>query len=282
MSPLSCSAIVVLALISGATDPNNAEVAAAIGKPTEGATSPTTESIGEAPTQYCGLHCIYAAAQVLGVEFDFDCIVRPDYLTGRYGSSASDILVALKQIGLTGSYRETMSIRNLRLIDRPVILHVRPVGMASSYRHWVLFLGFDGDSVRIYDPPRDQGKLTAAELLSIWDGVGIIVDEEGASFASSIPISISTVNIVALTGILLLFFRKRVPGVVSLIATTLIVTLTCVAILPTGFYRSPLAVKNVQACFFKNKIHRIEFEELDGLIHTENCQLVDARPSGAF
>lgn len=180
-------AIVVLGAIPAVAETSGAPVAAVT---------------WESPSHYCGLHCVYAVAQVHGVRFNFESLVDAKYLTGRDGSTAANLSSALSDVGLHGDERAFLTIDRLRFIDQPLILHVRSPGLGAQYRHWVLFLGFDGDRLRLYDPPRDLGNVTAAELLSIWDGAGIIVGKNRQSAATSIPLSFSFAAFVAGAAIL--------------------------------------------------------------------------------
>lgn len=249
----------------------------------EAASAPPSAIPNEAPSYYCGLHCVYAAAQALDVQFEFGDIVRSEYLTGRHGSSGSDLLAALKHVGLNGIYRESLTAEHLELIDKPVLLHVRPVSLSSQYSHWILFLGLEEGRARIYDPPREVGDLSMAELQSIWDGGGIIVSKtpHGAFFAR-IPTSTASLSLISVAAIGMLLLHRRVHSVAMISLTTIMVALVFTTILPTGFCRSPSAINNVRAVFFPKDVPEIDRAKLQSMLDAGKCQLVDARLSTAF
>src|SRR5262249_40087078 len=123
---------------------------------------------------------------------------------------ADDLQRALSDIGLHGQFRQRMSLSQLCLADGPIILHVRgqlgPRG--GGYGHWVLFLGFDNSGARLYDPPRATDSVDPAELLSIWDGTGIIITQESSSTSTWAP-PFEGLAAFAIASSLLVAFRGR-------------------------------------------------------------------------
>lgn len=234
----------------------------------------------KAPSHYCGLHCVYAAAQVHDVDFDFVEILRPEYLTGQHGSSAANLSAALSQVGLSGSYKGFLTIENLRLASQPIILHVRAPGLGPRHVHWVLFLGFEGDKVRLYDPPHDNGTLTTAELLSLWDGTGIVVGKEKSLV--SIPVLGLTVLLCAAATVLIQFLGRWFQGYTLAALVSLTLALISHGLLETGFMRSQRALANVRSAFFVNSIPVIDLDETERMAGMGDCALVDARPTRAY
>jgi rhodanese-related sulfurtransferase len=66
----------------------------------------------------------------------------------------------------------------LRAARDPVILHVRRPGKDTPYLHWVLFLGEERGMARVLDPPNTPELMPFQELMSLWDGVGLVVSKE--------------------------------------------------------------------------------------------------------
>ena len=237
----------------------------------------------ESPTYYCGLHCVYAAAQVKGVNFEFENIIRPEFLSGDYGSTVADLVGALESVGLNGYTNDVLTLEKLRLLDCPVILHVRPPSLGRRYYHWLLFLGFEGDEVKLYDPPREVGTITQPELLSIWDGRGVIVARNRSLASFSIPLSITIVLYVLGVCLLLAFFSRRFSGSAALFVTSVAACATVHGATQSGFFRSSQALRNIQASFFdEEEVSHIEFAELTRMMNEEDCLLVDARTRSAY
>src|SRR5439155_11835789 len=105
------------------------------------------ETNSEPSSPYCGLYCVLAAAHTLKQPCAFESLIDHGYLHGSYGSTADDLCRALADNGVSGKVVEAMTTNQLQLANAPVILHVRGPGADSGYRHWILFLGFDGTRV---------------------------------------------------------------------------------------------------------------------------------------
>ena len=54
-------------------------------------TKPAAKRISSA---YCGLHCVYAAARMDQADPSIDRIMRPEFINGPYGSSATNLIDA--------------------------------------------------------------------------------------------------------------------------------------------------------------------------------------------
>ncbi|QDT98561.1 rhodanese-like domain-containing protein [Gimesia aquarii] len=241
------------------------------------------ETPREASSHYCGLHCAYAAAQALNTPYQFKDSIDNRFLTGKYGSSVRDLKNLLETVGLVGNINGFLTTDHLKLSDSPVILHVRPLSQQSKYTHWILFLGFDDQGmVNIYDPPREYGQITLAELLSIWDGLGIVVTKEKRSQLTALPTSFFFILLIAgiaaaiwtgahwLSGWKLIFIVASGASLIVHFAT------------PTGFFNAPAALKNVQAAYFAEEIPELEYADVKDLLKSNECQMIDARMSGAY
>ncbi len=238
----------------------------------------------EAPSRYCGLHCVYAAATILGKNFEFVTIADDDYLSGRYGSSARDLQNALNRVGLSSELHGFVSLDRLQSIDRPAILHVRLPGQ-SAYSHWVLFLGFDENGkIEIYDPPRETGSISGSDLLAIWDGLAIVVNEAGRKGPISwkTPISHSFIICAISALVILNSFRSSVGGWTVILVSTTILAFGFHLFSPIGFLRSKDALNDIRAAFPNEDIPIISLPEFESMLNQHSCQVVDARTRAAF
>lgn len=241
-----------------------------------------TPGIEEAGTPLCGMYCVYAAAHYCGVPIAFSPLVHQKYVSSREGSSAADIQRALADHGLSGKLRSSMTLSQLAAARGPVVLHVRAQGESQTarYRHWILFLGFDERGARVYDPPRTVDSISAAELLSIWDGVGIAVSGESSTVANVMP---------PLEGLAAFFLvvccQLGLSGRRG--ATTIVGSAILAATIWLGFAAGVgivgrQAVRNVLQPGDGLPIPELSFQELQLLTKERDVIIVDARPAGAF
>lgn len=238
-----------------------------------------TESLREAPSHYCGLFCIYAVAQQRNIDIEFESLIDPALLTGRFGSSIEDIHRGFARCGVQSHSKAGLSLEHLEAATRPVLLHVASPMAGRTYRHWVLYLGRDDSGrYRIYDPPRDSGTLSGDELLSVWDGVAVLT--EPPSVGSSAPPTFLLVTGLFVS-VLGWGLRRKVGTIGVVTGLTLLVTMSLGFIPKSGILNSPVGVGSVQARFFPREFPVIDhrtMKERTGLGHI----LVDARPRKAF
>jgi rhodanese-related sulfurtransferase len=180
-----------------------------------------------------------------------------------------------------------MSLESLLTCQQPVILHARsPV--RTRYSHWILYLGCEQGKVRIYDPPRESGTLTTTELLSIWDGVAIVVSRKGQGSdgldSSLMPAAMSTSALLLVVAAFAILdgLSKRTAAWKAILLSTLLLAGIAHVFQQTGFVHGRDAIRNVQSAFFSVPIPKLGLSDLKELLDAKKCVLVDARPSDAF
>ncbi len=253
-----------------------------LGVPSEGAADDSPYYNSKTPSAYCGLYCVYAAARCFQTEYPFENAIDTKYLHGKYGSTNEDLVNLLKDVGLDGRFRSDLTSEDLRRMTTPVILHVRsPTGIA--YNHWALFTGFDDHgAVLVFDPPEATGPLSLAELMSIWDGSGVVVSKVGAPWNPwELPISISSVAILAATGGLMWWLGKRWRGL-GLVTGVTVASCLIVHLGAEGFVRNPKGINSVIAAHFDTPLREIDFDDLAQGMDANRIVLVDAREPEAF
>ncbi|QVL34745.1 hypothetical protein KIH39_12795 [Telmatocola sphagniphila] len=232
---------------------------------------------------YCGLHCVYASAQALNEKIDFETLLSEKFVSSHEGSSTEDLIRAISETTNLKSFDYgQMSIAQLRATQSPVILHTRSPGMAN-YDHWVTFLGFtESGKVTIYDPPRATMDISTSELLSIWDGSGLIVSRK--SFDGSVfnP-PMEWIAIVVITMFVFSLLKKILANRFLVIPiATVSIALGWHIFSPVGFWNGKSGIAYITASYFHTTPEEIDFEHFDSIRSNMNVALIDARPSDIY
>jgi rhodanese-related sulfurtransferase len=198
-------------------------------------------------------------------------------------STAEDLLAALAEVGLKGKALGFIPLFQLQRIQQPVILHVRTPLQGAEYRHWILFRGFEGNKAKVYDPPSENGLLTIAELLSIWDGSGIIVYHSQSGTPLGLHFPLVAVAMVGFAALVLFAIPPSWPPFRKLLVNSFILATLGHALSPRGF------LTNQQALQFVFAVHSspepsevIDYHQLKSLMDRGACTLVDARTPQAY
>ncbi len=130
---------------------------------------------------YCGIYCIKAALQTLGIDAPFAELGQPKYLGSYKGSSLGELIRALNDYTAKATPLKGLTPAGLVALETPCILHVRRDGTTESYGHWLLFLGQKEGKAHLFNPPNGEEYLPMEELLYLWDGVGLAVYAEDPS-----------------------------------------------------------------------------------------------------
>ncbi len=198
------------------------------------------------------------------------------------GSTAADLARALDDVGLKAYENDFMTFEQLALLDRPTILHVRTPVSKLRYGHWVLFLGLDGDKVRLYDPPDDVETVTVAELLSIWDGIGLVVADHPSAALIGVPFALSFFAFVIGAVLAIWIMQRWLPAWALVLTVPLAVAAAAHVLMPTGFLRSHDAIINVQETFVTLDVPEVAFAETQSRVASGSCTVVDARQNSAY
>ncbi len=245
-------------------------------------------SRGAVGTAYCGLHCVYGAVRLSQPDAAFDRILKPDFINGTFGSSSENLIDAFAEFGIHAEFDPALALGRLQALNRPAILHVRPVGR-RVYSHWILFLGFDGEEIRIYDPPQEQTRISVTDLLSVWSGGAVIPDLPASSQESLVagnllarlPVSLSVVGMIAIS-LSLTALLHRTRTITAFAAAVVGVALFTHVALRTGFVHGSHGIGAVQASYFQRDIPTIDFETTKSLCGKEDVVFVDARTVDAY
>ena len=130
---------------------------------------------------YCGIYAVYGAASALGVSVSFEDILKPEFVSGKRGSTVDDLVKAVRHFGLNAQPLAGLGIASLRESTAQLVLHVSSFGQLDFYNHWLLFLGMESGKARTVDGNGTIFLMDPAELLARWDGVGIAISRQPSS-----------------------------------------------------------------------------------------------------
>jgi rhodanese-related sulfurtransferase len=164
------------------------------------------------PSPACGVYSVLAALNALGIQADTQAALDIRYIGTKSGSTAHELVLLAAKHGAHAKVWSGLTREHLMLIDRPVVLHFRSDGFTGYPDHWVLYLGCENGLPIIFDPPDGLGKTTWAQVLSQWNGVGIVLSTDEipmSRFASASLLRYSHVTSLILFAWLLLNALKK-------------------------------------------------------------------------
>jgi rhodanese-related sulfurtransferase/predicted double-glycine peptidase len=241
-----------------------------------------------AEDSYCGLYSLYAALHSIGIQGeDFNEMCVPKYLSSETeGSTGLDLVQLAEKYGAIGTFCTGMTLANLRASAFPIVLHTSVAVSEVGFHHWVLFLGADENGIKLYDPPRGMYTVSGAELLSFWDGAGVIVqrrDDQAAIRARSL---IPWVNLDLIFPVLLVLIAGgaiiRTPIVIrhpvcGILAVAFVSSLVWHATIDYGFIGNDDALANVASRLYSRRSPIVTMEEFCELAKRQDVAIVDAR-----
>jgi rhodanese-related sulfurtransferase len=241
---------------------------------------------------YCGVHCAFAALKMHGSPVELATLLDKRYITSPSGSSIDDLCRAVRDHGFVAEPLTGLGEAALRASSAPIILHVRRPGYQSPFNHWVLFLGCDGDQVRILDPPRDVPTLPMSELLAAWDGSGIVVSpSRSAAWLTRAGAWASSAAILVVAAVALLLVRRFVNPVEGstaaalaiLVAAALVGSLIWHGAFPTGLLRARAPAGEVARRHFDPDVPSLSIGEFAQAVgQPQFATIVDCRLESNF
>lgn len=109
---------------------------------------------------------------------DFKELLKPEFISSREGSSLVDLTICAAAHKLNAVAMTQLDALALQESQYPVLLHCRRDLGTEDYNHWILYLGKSGDKARICDPPKSVRIMSFADVLAIWDGIGLVVSDK--------------------------------------------------------------------------------------------------------
>lgn len=253
---------------------------------------PATRQVCAFEEPYCGLYSLYAALHSIGVHAeDFNDMSVPEYLSGTQGSTALDLVQLAEKYGATGTFRTGMTVATLRAATSPIILHTSIAVSEAGFHHWILFLGADGNDIKVYDPPRGMYTVTSAELLSFWDGSGVVVQQRENQAIRRAWNMIPAVNLELIVAFLLVLV---VGGVVArttvlirhplcgIVLVAFVSSMVWHATIDYGFLWNRNALANVASRFDQETIPIVTTDQFRELARRQDVMIVDTRRPNSY
>jgi rhodanese-related sulfurtransferase len=260
--------------------------------------SPRPKTVEWSGGSYCGVYSLYAALRALGAETRFLDLVDRKYIASDHGSSLAQLQQAAEDFGLRASPMSGLTATSLRSAEGPVILHMRRPGRGTPFSHWVLFLGVEDGKARVVDPPNGVKLLDFATLLSLWDGVGLLLarqppDTQIVRWASWIEQIVALVLVAALAASTHIFLTRALwrfgsaaigwsmvrsfAGALGLLGIAGGVAVCWHLLSDEGFFNNPRAVGQVIVRHFEPPLATVELTEVTSSLDRADVRLVDAR-----
>jgi rhodanese-related sulfurtransferase len=239
---------------------------------------------------YCGILSLYAALKAEGLPVEFASLVDAKYVGSERGSTLAELEAAARDHGVFAQGLAGLTGASLRTAEHPIILHVRRPGQGTTFNHWVLFLGCEGNTARIVDPPQPVELVPMAELLAHWDGVGLVVSREpltvgtlsGAAWIEAGFVVVLLFLLMALARFVMAdsWISRRagmVGRVIILIAVAVLAAVAWHSIYEDGILANPTAVGHVAVRHFTPELPTLDIDAVQALVGRPGVTFIDAR-----
>jgi rhodanese-related sulfurtransferase/predicted double-glycine peptidase len=247
---------------------------------------------------FCGIYSVVATMNTLAIDVPVRGLVAHRYIGSHQGSTAAELIRAIEDYGANAEPFVNLTVSELKRADSAMILHVRSSWSDRRYNHWVTFLGFDGERVILLDFPHAEQSITQAELMAIWNGVGIVVSKEppdphalllptrlmyvlGTLSAIAcfllIPASLKGFDAASLSLPRWIRLKRVCLQAVVIVGVVFVAAFTFHAVSPTGFLRNPTAVAEVARRYHSVEFPEVSTEQMEQIITEKKTTIIDAR-----
>jgi rhodanese-related sulfurtransferase len=154
-----------------------------------------------------------------------------------------------------------------------------------------LFLGSDGPTARVLDPPGDAQQVPFAELMAITDGVGVVVSADpsaalevraGGWLALATILTVLAAGVYSSRALAPRYAARPWAGLAWLAAASVMAAFAYHAGSATGFLRSPGAAGEVARRYFQAELSAVSADEVAALVGRPEGSLIDCRLEPAY
>jgi rhodanese-related sulfurtransferase len=238
---------------------------------------------------YCGVYCFYAAIKAQGREVKLENLIDERYISSPIGSSLRDLKAAADDYEMFALPMRGMTSNMLRDSEHPVILHVRTARRGSPFVHWILYLGTEDGRARIIDPPNAPETMSFAEVMSRWDGVGMVISDQEISTGKAARLGWMDLGVfgMAATLTVLLAFAvsivllpqraKALPtGLIGILCSGVALGVGYHGFASEGFLNNPESVAGVMTTHHAGHLVELSLDELTMAMNRKPV-IIDAR-----
>lgn len=122
----------------------------------------------------CGIYSSCTALELVGVPANPKDYVASPYIGSCGGSNAAELVRLVNDAGAGAHVLSRLSAFDLWMTRDPFVANVRISPTSDRFNHWVVAVWSDGGVV-LYDGIESPHKVSVAEFLGNWSGVGIVV-----------------------------------------------------------------------------------------------------------
>lgn len=183
-----------------------------------------------------------------------------------------------------------MTAFDLRWLEDPLVVNLRSSPFSLQYDHWAV-VTYQNGGLMLYDRMLPPSKIEVAELLSIWNGIGVIVSQSNKSSLAPVwlgrlvSLQIGIFAIVVSYAILVRHQKLHTTwrrDTFTLLGLTIVLTAVGMSIFGGDWLHYPAAVRLSTAPYAKQSFRTGSLTELHEAAQNHSALIVDARLPGDF
>lgn len=238
----------------------------------------------------CGVYSTCLALEMSGVQCSPSDYISVKHVGSERGSTPQEISSIVKSLGASARIISGMSALDLKCLEDPLIANVRSTPSSREYDHWVVVSYQDGNILSYDNLAQLPVKMSIAEFLGIWSGMGIVVSRDEKPVLWNLwmgrLILIQTGILVAVVLKFLLTRSKqktsyRFHELTVILTVTILLTVVGMSIVGDGFHYFS-GIQMATAPFQEPSFHVGTLEELRSDAVDDHALLIDARTPPDF
>ena len=239
---------------------------------------------------FCGIHSLYTAFRIEGLNVEFSTLLKPRYVGSGSGSTLSELHLAALEQGAEAEVLTNLSVADLKHLSCPAILHVKSEFDTPEYNHFLLCVPTAAGQLVLYDPPAPPARTSGAELAASWDGTALLVSARPVALDSLRRWAALRVFLAATCAVAIIaptaFVRRRSSTCVKrsalptqcavLLVVSSVVAASYHTAAPQGFAAQRAAVTAIRNAHFLEPPARVDLNQARLLLQ-QQASFIDAR-----